>query len=287
MEIIDVHTHIFPPEFVARRAELAAREAWFGRLYASPKARMATTDELLAGMEAGGVSRAVTFGFAFQDAGRCRACNDYVMAAARQHPSRLLPFAVTNPARPAEALAEVEAQLAAGARGIGELMPDGQGFSLTDFTLLDPLMAAARAYGVPLLTHSDELVGHTYAGKGTQGPYAAYQMALRYPENVLILAHWGGGLPFYELMPEVRAALRRVYYDTAASHYLYEPAVFRHVMAWAPEKILLGSDYPLFSFRRFLRRVDEAGLDEAARARVLSGNAVRALGLAPRSGEED
>jgi predicted TIM-barrel fold metal-dependent hydrolase len=287
MEIIDVHTHIFPPEIIARREAIATREGWFGRQYATPTARMSTAEQLLTAMDESGVARVVTFGFAFVDAGLCRLCNEYVMEAAARCPCRLLPFVVANPARPAEAERELAGRLAAGARGVGELMPDGQGFQLTEFARLDPLMALARAYGVPVLTHIDELVGHSYPGKGTQGPYAAYQMALRYPENVLILAHWGGGLPFYELMPEVRAALRNVYYDTAASHYLYEEAVFRHVMAWAPDKVLLGSDYPLFTFRRFLRRLERAGLDEEARARVLGGNAARLLGPASTAGARE
>jgi predicted TIM-barrel fold metal-dependent hydrolase len=105
-------------------------------------------------------------------------------------------------------------------------------------------------------------------------------LATRYPENALILAHWGGGLPFYELMPEVRKALSNVYYDTAASHYLYEDSIFRHVMTWAPGKVLLGTDYPLVTQKRYLKRLRGAGLDESALARVLGGNALTVLRLA-------
>ena len=38
----------------------------------------------------------------------------------------------------------------------------------------------------------------------------------------IIAAHWGGGLPFYALMPEVRDALQNVWFDTAAGHLLYD-----------------------------------------------------------------
>jgi hypothetical protein len=163
-------------------------------------------------------------------------------------------------------------------------MPDGQGFDLTEHAVLDDITALARHHGAPIMTHVDELVGHNYPGKGTQGPYIAYRMALTYPENRFILAHWGGGLPFYELMPEMRQALRNVYYDTAASFYLYEPAVFRHVMAWAPDKVLLGTDYPLTSHRRFLRRLRAIEMDDDLRQRLLGGNA-QALFRAPEDSE--
>ena len=42
----------------------------------------------------------------------------------------------------------------------------------------------------------------------------------------LVLAHWGGGLPFYALMPEVAESLSDVYFDTAASPFLYDAKVF-------------------------------------------------------------
>jgi hypothetical protein len=80
-------------------------------------------------------------------------------------------------------------------------------------------------------------------------------------------------LPFYELMPEVRAALSHVYYDTAASPYLYDAAVFAHAAAWVGTKTLAGSDFPLLSPQRLLREIGRAGLTEEQRARILGGNA--------------
>lgn len=278
MKIVDAHTHILPPEMIAAREVLAARDRWFGLLYSQPQARLATAEELIAAMDAAGVAAAIAFGFAFADMGLCRECNAYVLDAARRYPGRLIPFLVVNPVRTAEALREAREGLEAGGAGLGELMPDGQGFALTDFALLDPLLDLARQHRAPLMLHVNEPVGHEYAGKGGQGPEQAYRLALHAPQNTLIFPHWGGGLPFYELMPEVRAALRRVYYDTAASPYLYDDAILRHVLAWAPDKVLWGTDYPLLGMGRFLRRVRSMGLEEDALARLLGGNALAALG---------
>lgn len=275
MDVIDCHTHIVPPEIIAARERLCRDERWFGLLYGDPRARLAGAEDLHMAMDAGGVAAAVTFGFAFHDAGLCRACNDYVLQAARDAPGRLIPFAVVSPADPRAARDEARRCLEEGAVGLGELMPDGQGFCL-DVPVLDDLLAVARAHNAPVMIHVNERLGHDYAGKGTQGPEEAYRLALRHPENVLIYPHWGGGLPFYELMPEVRAALRNVYYDTAASPYLYDDAVYRHAMDWAPSKVLFGSDYPLIAPERHLRRVRRAGLDDACLEALLAGNA-RAL----------
>ncbi len=50
--IVDFHTHIFPPDVIARRGELAIRDPWFGALYGNPRAKMATAGDLLASMDA-------------------------------------------------------------------------------------------------------------------------------------------------------------------------------------------------------------------------------------------
>ena len=275
--IIDFHTHIFPPEIIKQRQHYLKLDRWFGLLYDNPRARMASATDLIASMEKAGIDKSVAFGFAFADPGLCRLCNEYVLEAAHQHPNRLIPFVLMNPRNVGSAENEARRCLEVGARGIGELMPDGQGFELTDFPLLDFVMHMARQFRVPVMVHVNELVGHTYPGKGEQGPYRAYQLAIHYPDNVIILAHWGGGLPFYELMPEARTALGNIYYDTAASLYLYEDAIFRHVAAWAPNKILWGTDYPLIAQKRFLKRVKRAGLDADTLAKVLGGNATLVL----------
>ncbi len=277
MEIIDAHTHVFPPELIARRADLLERDGWFGALYANPRARMATVEELLASMDRAGVARAVTFGFAFADQGLCEACNAWVLDAAARHPQRLIPFAVANPLAGDAAQQALRRALEAGAQGVGELMPDGQGFALSDEDGLPALLGLAREYERPVMVHISEILGHTYPGKGSQGPAEAWRLAVRFPANTLIYSHWGGGLPFYTLMPEVRRSLANVYYDSAASLYLYDDAIFALAADWAPDRILFGSDYPLISQERFLRRVRAARLGEPALRRFLGANASRLL----------
>ncbi len=277
MPILDAHTHILPPELIAQREALRAREAWFAQLYAGPRYNLATAEDLLAALDRAQVVQAIAFGFGFANPGLCRLCNEYTLDAARRYPGRIIPFAVVNPAHPVEALTEATRCLAAGARGLGELLPDGQGFTLDDGTA-DPLIGLAREAGVPVLLHVNEPVGHDYAGKMGQGPTQAYALAVRHPGAKLILAHWGGGLPFYELMPEVRQALENVYYDTAASTLLYSDAIFRHAAGWVGHKIVFGSDYPLIEPARMLRRIKRLGLAPEVASALLHDNAARLLG---------
>jgi predicted TIM-barrel fold metal-dependent hydrolase len=96
----------------------------------------------------------------------------------------------------------------------------------------------------------------------------------------VVAAHWGGGFPFYELMPELHAAAANVWYDSAASLYLYRPEVFPTVARAAGiEKILFGSDFPLIRQGRMLQYARASGLSEPELALALGGNAAALLGL--------
>ena len=55
--IFDFHTHVFPPEVIKKREDFARRDAAFDLIYGDPGARMATTEDLLEGMDEDGVER--------------------------------------------------------------------------------------------------------------------------------------------------------------------------------------------------------------------------------------
>lgn len=275
--IIDAHTHILSREMIVAREDYRSVDRWFGALYASPRARLATGEDLIASMDRAGIEASVAFGFAFASSELCHRCNDYVLECAARWPGRIIPFAVVSPMDSEVACIEAERCLAGGALGIGELMPDGQAIDLQSDRLA-PLLQVAQSHSVPLMLHANELVGHSYPGKGHTGPEAAYAFAADHPGLRLILSHWGGGLAFYELMTSTRTALANVWYDTAASTLLYDDRVFSHVMAWAPDKVLFGTDYPLLTQRRFLQRVLALGLEDTQRSALFSANLLRTLG---------
>jgi predicted TIM-barrel fold metal-dependent hydrolase len=263
----------------ANRVAFLERDAWFNTLYENPRHRLASADDVVASMQEAGVDRTVIFGFPWRDAGLCRAHNDYIIEAVRRYPGKLIGFACVQPLDAGDAK-ELERCLSAGLMGLGELGPDGQGFDIEDRWALEASTEVLLAHQRPLLTHSSEPVGHIYAGKGKTHPWRLLKLAENFPDLTIVLAHWGGGLPFYELMPEVRDTLKNVYYDTAASTYLYRfdifPAVARIV---GSHKILWGTDYPLLSQSKFLNRVRASGLPPEDLDDVLGGNAARLLRL--------
>ncbi len=276
-----MHTHIFPPEVIADRAGFAARDPWFAELYSNPRARMATAEDLVASLVANGIDRAVTFGFGWRDPGLIRLANDYVIDAVTRFPEHLIGFAVVQPTDMPTTLTELARCAQAGLRGLGELMPHGQGYRLRDTALLTPLAEAAEALNLIVLTHASEPVGHRYPGKGDVTVADLFAFAQAFPRLRIVAAHWGGGLPFYHLMPEVAAALTNCWFDTAASPYLYDPAVFRTVIASAgAEKLLWGSDFPLIRHARMLAYTQQGRLTPAEEVQIMGNNAATLLELA-------
>lgn len=295
--IVDAHAHVFPPGVIARRDELLETEPAFAEIYANATARMATADDVLRSMDESGVEKTIICNFAWRDDALIDHTNEYLIEEAQKSGGRLLPFislSLTNASRHGggdveEAVGErrpdartrVRMLASAGARGIGELRPGNSGYNLGNSDEADLLAWAAAAFDLPLLVHASEPVGHSYAGKEGGAIDQIARFAGQSLGTTVIAAHWGGGLPFYALMPEVRDALANVYVDTAAGHLLYDARIYRHVIdIFGLEKVLFGSDFPLTTQSAAVERAREALPDEAERARVLGGNAATLFALA-------
>jgi len=163
-----------------------------------------------------------------------------------------------------------------GLRGVGEVNCDAQGFSLDDAAIAGAVETSVEL-GMAWTLHCSEPVGHDYPGKGSTTPDRVARFAERYPALRLIGAHLGGGLPLYGHMPEVAQLCRRMWFDTAAGPFLYEPSVYRAVVdLCGPEHLLFGSDFPLLNAARYAGAFETAGLSDSER-RLVMGDAAAAL----------
>ena len=285
--IIDAHTHVFPPEVRDQRDEHLQRDATFRELYSNPEARIATAEELLASMDEAGIAASVACGFAWSDAELCRRHNDYLLEAAARAGGRLIPFCTVLPSDDG-AGDEFKRCAARGARGLGELRPANQGYSLIDSGEADLLAWGADAFDLAVLFHASEPVGHAYPGKTGLPLKELGRFVADFPGVTVIAAHWGGGLPFYALMPEVREALSRTYFDTAATPFLYDVDVYaRGIDLVGPHHVLFGSDFPLIDQQRALQELRDAPIDDEARRLILGENARRLLRLPAPGGTTD
>jgi predicted TIM-barrel fold metal-dependent hydrolase len=278
--IIDFHTHVFPPDIKKNRSKYIERDPCFAILYSDPKAKIATADELVAGMDEAGVDISVILNIGWTTHELCVETNDYIIDSVSRYPRRLVGFCAVQPNSPKAAVSEIERCAGVGIRGVGEMRPDIQLFDLGDEMVMEPLVEVLKEHKLALLLHSSEPIGHGYPGKGIMTPDILYPFITSFPDLTIVCAHWGGGLPFYALMPEVKKAMGNVYFDSAASPFLYAPEVYRQVIKLVGvDKVLFGSDYPLLTQRRLLNEIETLDMPEETKSLILSGNALRLLGI--------
>ncbi len=252
--MIDFHTHCFPEEFIKNRKKLVEKDDNFSVIYSQEKAKMASGEDLLDYIGTYSL-KVVTFGFTWLSNDLNMEHNRFVLALSREN-QNIIPFAVVNIFESGWKKV-VETCLSDGFVGFGEISYYlGKGILLKDEWY--PFMEILRSEKRPLLLHVNESVGHKYPGKADIKLEEIYTFVKRFPENVIVLAHMGGGIFFYELMRRVREEFRNVYYDTAAAPFLFGSRVYPVFETICGRgKLLFGTDYPLLKPDRYLKEIGE------------------------------
>ena len=276
--IIDFHTHVFPSCFRDDRSAFFSDEPAFKTLYLSPQAKLAGAKELIRNMDEEDIHKSVIFGFPWENPEHYRIHNDYIIESVHRYPDRLIGFCCFSPLS-AGGSREAERCLQSGLSGVGELAVYGTGLSSEMINSLKEVMGLCSQFDVPFLLHTNEPIGHNYAGKTPMTLAQIYGFIKAYPSNRIVLAHWGGGIFFYGLMKkEVKEVFKNVWFDTAASPYLYTPDIYRIAGETIGfEKILFGSDYPLLKPQRYFKEMESAGLSPGSLEQVKGSNAAKLL----------
>jgi predicted TIM-barrel fold metal-dependent hydrolase len=277
--IIDCHTHIFPEEVRKNREAFCKKDEGFSFIYNNSKAKVVGVESLIASMDESGIDRSVICGFPWSQPALCSFQNQYLMESASRYPNRLIVFVSLLFSDPDWSGKELDRAMKGGARGVGEIAFYRDEMTSQDIHSMKPVLTQVEKEGIPLLLHTNETIGHFYPGKGRTPLERFYEMILSFPDLPIILAHWGGGLPFYELMPEVAKVMTNVYYDTAASPFLYSKRIYaiaREIVG--VEKIFFGTDFPLISPRRYYEELEGSGLPKQDREKILGLNFSRRFG---------
>jgi len=296
--IVDAHIHMYP-------SEVALDPAGWGRARGEPGwtacvapagrpsiQGWADPDALIADMDEAGVDACVMLGWYWERQETCDIQNGWYSEWIRRHPGRLMGFAAVQPAAGQKAVDGLERALDSGLCGVGEILPQAQGFDM-DSPWWRRVVAAAIRRRLPITLHATDPKAGPAAGPKT--PLDAYvRFARENPEATLILAHWGGGLALQEPLPDRDPLPPNLYFDTAASPLLYGPGVFRRAAdRVGAGRILYGSDYPLIlyprhtrrpGFRRFLGEIARAGLEPGELAAIMGSNIRGLLPSGPASG---
>ena len=218
-----------------------------------------STDDLLRRLDRAGVDKAVCF------AQPVVWDNDYVLRAAKEHPDRIIPFAGIDPWGKTAAEA-VRRCFELGARGL-KLHPVRDSYSLAEPRLVNPLFEVCAEWQAPIISHGMNEWSNT--------PWQFNEMAQRFPQVTLIMAHGGHNW----LRDDAIEVVRRhpnLYVETSV---MYSDYVSRYVEQISPERVLMGTDTPTEVHEVEMRKIEAAVPDPAKRALVMGGNIARILRL--------
>ncbi len=191
-----------------------------------------------------------------------------VLAEARRHPDRLVPFARLDPR--SISAADVESALEAGARGV-KLHPRGEDFRL-EHPGVETILGVAAAARAPVLIHAG-------AGVGSFGAKIVV-LADRHRDCPIVLAH--AAVSDLVWLGEVAAEHPNLFFDTS----WWNPSDLLALFALVPPgQILFGSDEPYMKLEVVLaialRCARFCGLSEEAVALVFGAQAAALLEAAP------
>ena len=253
--IFDVHAHIYP-EKIARKASDA-----IGAFYDIPMRFDGTPETLLALGEEFHVSRFLVHSVA-TNAKQVRSINDFIADECRRRPDRFTGFATLHPDfdAPADELTRARDM---GLLGV-KLHPDFQKFEISD-PKMNPAYDAMQQLGLPVLFHTGD------ARYRWSSPGHIPVIRARFPRLKIICAHFGA----YSEWDEAADCLagQNVWVDTSSSFFVITREKAReYIRRYGEERVLFGSDYPMWSVGDEIQNVLSLGLSEEANARIFSGN---------------
>lgn len=256
--IIDMHTHIFPDK-IAFKAVKA-----IGDYYGVGMSKSGTVSNLIESGRSIGVSKFVVHSSATTVEQVC-SINKYIYTTQAAHPE-FIGFATLHPDM-ADVACEVKNIIDLGLKGI-KLHPEFQNFAIDDESMM-PIYKEIEGR-LPVLIHMGD------KNSDLSSPLRLASVLDRFPDLVVIAAHFGG-YQMWELSCEHLIG-KRLYMDTSSSLYFISPTrALDMIKRHGVEKMLFGSDFPMWDHQEELQRFLQLELTEEERKAILHDNAQRLL----------
>lgn len=227
---IDIHTHVFHPK-IAEKVLTQLEDH-----YSIPPVGTGLVDDLLARMKKAKLDKAVVLTAATAPA-QVIPANNWAIAIQEKHKD-LIPFGTIHP-KFDKTEAELDRLEKYGIKGL-KLHPDFQGFRMDDPALYD-LMEMVEDRFICLFHVGDTLPPE----KNPSCPKKLAALRVAFPKPTIVAAHMGGYHHWHESIEHL--AHLDIFVDTSSTLKFIDDTMLRKLFnSYDPERILFGSDYPLF-----------------------------------------
>ena len=262
MRIIDFHTHIYPNPIAQKAADSICD------FYELEGGGMdGTVDTLLERGRIAGIDHFVVLPVGLKP-GHVRHINEFILKETAQHP-QFTGFGTVH-AGMEHLVEEVEFIHSSGLRGV-KMHPDTQLFNIDDPRLF-PAYDLLQELGLPVIFHTGD-PRYDYSH-----PRRLRKVLDQFPSLKTVAAHFGG----YSLYEEAYAALKDTdcFMDISSSLMILDrDTAVGYIRKYGPERMLYGSDYPLWDPVVEVQRFLSLGLRDEEVEQIAHRTAEQLLGI--------
>lgn len=257
----DAHCHIYP-EKIADRA-IHGTDTFYGE----HSVGKGTVGDLLERGVNAGIDRFLVQSVATTPK-QVGSINEFIASEVEKHPDRLIGFGTLHPDSQ-DIKGDIEHLISLGLRGV-KLHPDIQAFKIDDFRCLK-IYELCEERKLPILMHTGDK-RYDYSNPNRLLPVLKIYTGL-----TVIGAHFGGW-SIWEEANETYKGIPNFYVDCSSSfHYLPKETSKAIIRRYGADRVLFGTDYPMWSPEEELKYFFSLGLDESEIKCILNTNVSKIL----------
>lgn len=261
--VIDAHCHIYPDKIASRA--VAGTDVFYG----TKALCEGTVADMLKHAEAAGIDHTFVQSVATAPK-QVQSINAFIADAVEKSGGRLTGLGTLHPDSEDQA-GDVKHLIELGLKGV-KLHPDIQKFKIDDYRMLRIFDLCEEA-GLPILMHTGD-DRFDFSNPNRMKPILEI-----YKHLTVIGAHFGGWTVWEEAL-ESLAEFPNFFVDSSSS-FAFMPArrVGELIKAWGADKVLFGTDYPMWIPQNEIDELMKLGLSDEDYRKIFSENAKKVFGL--------
>lgn len=262
-KVINSHCHIYP-EKIASKAVIGIRD-----FYDLDMSLNGKIDGLIEDGKKVGVVHYLIHSVATTPK-QVKSINEFIAGEVKKHPGLFTGFGTLHPDSD-DIQGDFDYLIELGLKGV-KLHPDFQQFALNEDRAFD-MGEVINAGEVPVLIHCGDF-RYNYSNPEQLIPFLD-----KFPEMTVIGAHFAGWSMWEDATRQL-AGRKNLYVDLSSSLYALSPETAKELIyAYGVDKVLWGSDYPMWESESEMEYFNKIDLTDEERSMILYENAFNLLKL--------
>lgn len=262
-KILDAHCHIYPDKIAEKAAEAT------GHFYGIPMELDGKVSTLISEGEKAGITHFLVQSVATTPK-QVSSINRFIAESVENSGGKMTGFGTMHPESD-DPVRDFEELVSLGLRGV-KLHPDIQGFKIDDYRMLK-IYELCEKHGLPVLMHCGD------KRYDNSNPNRIVPIMDIYTELVMIGAHFGGYSVWDDAVSKL-CGYKNFHIDTSSSLFeLTSERAKEYIDAYGVDRVMFGTDYPMWSPKEELERFMRIELTDDERQKILYDNAAKLLKL--------